>query len=494
MRRAAWPLHHQLGVVFAVLLLSCCGASLWLQTRSTQMQQDEMTQRLSRRLAAHIAGNNELMQGGALDAGAVKDLFGKLMVVNPSMEVYLLGPEGRIVAHDAPPGRLQRDAVDLAPVRRFLAGGALPILGDDPRSAHARKVFSAAPLHADGPPAGYVYVVLFGEDRDRLDADLSSRRVLQSALWSMALVSSLGLIAGLVAFRLITRPLRHLTRAVADVQGRGLTDLERAAPALARVGGSGEIRQLQQAFHDMTLRLAAQWRQLTEHEQKRRELFANLSHDLRTPLTSLHGYLETLMIKAVGLSEADRRYLQIALHQSGKVGRLAQELFDLARLDYGVVEPSMETFALPDLLQDVFQKFELAVSQRGQRLVAHIPAGVPAVTADVGLIERVLTNLIDNALRHSPDGGEVAVALRPEARGVRIDVTDSGPGIPPALADQLFVRPLFSSAGGRTGGLGLVIVRRILQLHGGDVTLARSDARGSVFSVALPLPDRDEDG
>ena len=341
-------LYQKLGVVFAVLLLACCGASLWLQMRSNVQQQDEVTQRLSLGLAAHIAGNSELMHGGALNQSAVKDLFGKLMAVNPSMEVYLLGPDGHIEAHDAPAGRIKNESVDLAPVRRLLAGEPLPLLGEDPRNPAARKVFSAAPIEVGGQPAGYVYVVLFGEERERLDADSSSRRVLHSALWSMALVALLGLLAGLAAFRLITQPLRDLTRAVRDVRARGLADLQHAAPLLAQVRGGAEIDELQEAFCEMTQRLAEQWRQLTAQEQQRRELFANISHDLRTPLTSLHGYLETLLVKAEGLSEADRRrYLLIALNQSSKVGRLAQELFDLARLEYGVVETDMESFACP---------------------------------------------------------------------------------------------------------------------------------------------------
>ncbi|MBE7940951.1 MULTISPECIES: ATP-binding protein [Ramlibacter] len=483
-----WSLYQKLGAVFAALLLACCGASFWLQMRSSVAQQDEVTQRLSLGLASHIAGTSELMQGGSLNAPAVKDLFGKLMAVNPSMEVYLLSPEGRILAHDAPAGHLKADRVDLAPVHRLLAGDPLPVLGDDPRNPARRKVFSAAPLQIAGQPAGYVYVVLFGEERERLDADSSSRRVLNSALWSMGLVALLALAAGLAAFRLITRPLKVLTGAVREVRTRGLANLQQAAPLLAQVkGGGGEIDELQQAFLEMTQRLAEQWRQLTAQEQQRRELFANVSHDLRTPLTSLHGYLETLLVKADGLSEADRRrYLLIALDQSSKVGRLAQELFDLARLEYGVVEPEMETFAMPDLLQDVFQKFELASQGRHQRLVADIPASVPAITADVGLMERVLTNLLDNAIRHTPEGGEVKVRMCAQSQRVRVDVSDTGPGIPPALAERLFVRPMFSTAGGRAGGLGLVIVRRILQLHGSDIVLARSDSQGSVFSFELP--------
>jgi signal transduction histidine kinase len=411
------------------------------------------------------------------------------MAVNPNVEVYLVSGDGRIRAQAAPPGELKQDSIDVAPVRRLLAGEPLPLFGDDPRNPGTRKVFSAAPLQAAGQAGGYVYVVLSGQDRDRLAAGLAQRRALRSAAASMALVALLALLAGLAAFHLITRPLRELTAAVRRVRAGGLADLREAGAALGSGrGGGGEIGELRHAFAELAQKLDEQWRQAGAQEQQRRELFANVSHDLRTPLTSLHGYVETLLVKADDLSAADRRrYLEIAFEQSRKVAALAQELFELARLEYGDVQPDLESFAMADLVQDVFQKLELATQARRQRLVADIAPGLPAIQADVGLIERVLTNLLDNAIRHTPEGGEITVHLRrqEQGQGVRVDVSDTGPGIPPALVTQLFVRPLFSSSGGRAGGLGLVIVRRILQLHGSDIVLARSNPQGSVFSFDL---------
>ncbi|MFC5521303.1 sensor histidine kinase [Polaromonas jejuensis] len=487
MKPGGLSLSQRLSMVFAVLLLACCGATAWLQMRANGQHEQEVMQRLSMGLAAHIAANSALMERTGLNEAAVHDLFDKLMAVNPSVEVYLLWPDGRIQAQAAPPGHLKRDRVDVAPIRRLLAGAPLPVFGDDPRSSDSRKVFSAAPLKVDGRDAGYVYVVLFGEERDTLAANLSADSVLRSTLWSMALVALLGLIAGLAAFHLITRPLRRLTVAVRHFETDGLVALDSAAPALAQAcKGGGEIAALGQAFARMTQRIAEQWRELTLRDQQRRELFANISHDLRTPLTSLHGYLETLLVKADTLDAADqRRYLEIALDQSRKVGRLAQELFELARLEYGVVKPEMERFALADLVQDVFQKFELAAEARSQRLIPDMVPGLPVVTADLGMIERVLTNLLDNAIRHTPEGGEIVVQLRPEAAGVRVEVSDTGPGIPGALHQGLFMRPVFSSAGGRAGGLGLVIVKRILQLHGSDIQLLQRAEKGAVFSFLL---------
>jgi HAMP domain-containing protein len=261
----AWAtLSRRLSMVFAVLLLACYGASAWLQMRSSGLHEQEVVQRLSGGLAAHIAENSELMQPGGLNQAAVKDLFDKLMAVNPSVEVYLLGLDGRIEAQAAPPGHMKRERVALEPIRKLLSGAPLPILGDDPRSADAAKVFSAAPLKMGGRDAGYVYVVLQGEDYDALAANVATDNVLRTTLWSMALVALLGLIAGLAAFRLITRPLRELTKAVKRFETEGIASLESETPTLERLShGTDEIALLGQAFTQMTRRIAEQWRELT---------------------------------------------------------------------------------------------------------------------------------------------------------------------------------------------------------------------------------------
>jgi signal transduction histidine kinase len=480
-----FTLTQRLCAVFATLLLACCGASAWLQMRAGEQHAQEVIQRLSSGLAAHIAANAELVAAHGVNDAAVHALFSKLMDVNPSVEVYLLAPDGRVLAHAAPPEHLKRQRVDTAPIRKLLAGEPLPILGDDPRSESQRKVFSAAALHVDGQPRGYVYVILIGEEHQALAAQISGDSVLHATLWAMALVAALGLLAGLAAFHWITRPLRQLTADVRRFEAGGLSVVESPSAALSGRGGHDEIASLRLAFAQMAQRITRQWQELAAQDQQRRELVANISHDLRTPLTSLHGYLETLRVKSDQLGEGERlRYLDIALGQSRKVGQLAQALFELARLEAGMVKPEMETFSLAELVQDVFQKFELAAEARRQCLLPDIAPDLPVVNADLGMIERVLTNLLDNAIRHTPEDGTITVQLRRAGSGVEVQVSDTGPGIPASLQGSLFRRPS-QSAGLGDGGLGLVIVQRILQLHGSDIRLVREAGAGAVFRFEL---------
>jgi signal transduction histidine kinase len=484
-------LTQRLSLVFSALLLACCGASAWLQIRSSDLHEMETVQSLSRDLADHIAHRTTLMDANGLRPDAVRQLFGQLMLVNPSVEVYLLDSQGHIQGDDAPAGHLKRDKVDLAPIRQFIAGNMLPILGDDPRSVDGTKVFSAAPLRLSGQqPSGYIYVVLLGEAHDALAARVAASSVLRTTLWSMALVALLGLLAGLFAFDLITRPLRRLTEAMRRFDAEGEPDTQPPVPRSASAGRRDDIAVLETTFAQMASRIGDQWRALTRQDQQRRELIANISHDLRTPLTSLHGYLEMLSLKADTLSETERkRYLAVALTQSVKVGRLAQSLFELARLEHGNVQLALEQFSLADLVQDVFQKFELPAEARQIRLRASIPARLPNVYADLGMIERVLTNLLDNAVRHTPMQGEINVNLAHKDGKVSVTVSDTGPGIPAAQREGLFERPL-APRSTHGGGLGLLIVQRMLQLHHSQIYLLEREETGAAFRFDLPAAEK----
>ncbi|MBF7957898.1 MULTISPECIES: sensor histidine kinase [Rahnella] len=483
-------LAQRLTLVFMVLLIACCALSGYMQVRSSNQYSQSVIQRLSANLATQIAANNPLLSQGDWDPQAVHSLFNQLMAVNPSVEVYLLDKDGNIVGNAAPPGRLQRQKIDLSPVNALLNGAKMPVYGDNPRDPQTRQVFSAAPLRVDGVTKGYVYIVLLGDEYTALTSDAQYQSAISLAWRSMGLVALFGLLAGALAFRWVTRPVRKLTAQIAQLDSGGMDAIQALAKTDTPAGAArDEVTQLQQAFVALAKRIDQQWQSLMVQDQQRREFIANISHDLRTPLTSLHGYLETLSVKSDHLSNEDRqRYLNIALTQSKKVGRLAQELFELARLEYGVVKPQKEPFSLSELVQDVFQKFELATETRGQKLLADITPGIPLVNADLGMIERVLTNLLDNAIRFTPEGGTIEIKLWPHEGQVMVQLKDSGPGIAPELKDNLFVRPsILSTNKHRAGGLGLMIVRRILQLHGSDIRLIEQSKQGACFQFSVPV-------
>ncbi len=280
--------------------------------------------------------------------------------------------------------------------------------------------------------------------------------------------------------------IRRLTRQVSALDSGGIEAVQAYAALPAVRGGRDEVSQLQQAFHRMAQRLAEQWQTLAQQDRLRREFIANVSHDLRTPLTSLHGYLETLSVKAATLSEADRRrYLEIALAQSRKGWASWRRSCSSWRGWVRRGENRRKSLSLSELLQDVFQKFRAGGGRRNQRLHADIPT-FRRCSPISSMIERVLTNLLDNAIRHTPPGGDIGDAA--VAAGRSGDGAGQRPrrSIPRTLRAVCSCPSVLSGARRPSGGLGLMIVRRILRLHDSDIQLIEQAQSGACFRFAIP--------
>ncbi|MDD5033239.1 MAG: HAMP domain-containing sensor histidine kinase [Methylococcaceae bacterium] len=481
-------LYSRISLTFAALILLFGGMCGGLDLVAAKNHQQEIIQKLSRGLAEHIASHWPLANAGSIDHKAVSELFHMLMVVNPSVEFYLLDSQGGILAFDAPPGRVRLKQVALAPINAFLAGAPLPLKGDNPRNPGSREIFSAAPLRVQGEKVGYLYIVLVGDAYQSLAEDVWQGHVFQLAMGAGAGALLLTLVAGLALFAAITRRLDALTRTIAAFDDPGTGGALQLDPRLRQ--SADEIGQLAAAFTRMTERITAQMRHIKSQDEQRREMVANVSHDLRTPLTSMQGYLETLLRKSDRLSAAEQhQYLQVAVRQSQRVAHLAQELFELAKLECEEVRPNVERFSVQELIQDVAQKFELTASHKRVKISANFLQHIPLVYADIAMIERVLTNLIDNALRYTPEGGEIRIELsRADASGVWVKVSDTGSGIAEEHLPSLFQRdsPLRQSPGRTRGGLGLLITQRILQLHGSTIEALSGQGHGAIFTFSLP--------
>ena len=467
-----------IGLLYAVLVAS-----------STSRHLQELAQNLNRDVARRIVADRNLVAEGRLSMEALEATFSAYMEINPSIEIYLLDTEGRILSFSADPGKVKRKSVDLAPIRAFLDGAPFPLLGDDPRSHDRMKPFSVTPVPSAESPEGYLYVVLRGEQYDSAVAALQESFVLRISGWAVAGSLGFGLIAGLLLFHLLTRRLRRLARHLEAFERSGFAE---HAPFSRGDGGDGdEIARLGHAFDRMAERIVAQLEALRAQDRSRRELVAQVSHDLRTPLAAVTGYLETLRMKSASLDEGRREeYLDIALRQARRLGGMVDALFDLARLEARDLEPEMEAVNLAELLQDVVLKFRPDAEALGVRLEFRPPgADLPTVRVDVAMIERVFDNLLANALEHAPSGGEVEVALRGEVSAAVLQVSDRGPGIPEAQLETIFEPFRRGAAGARAGGhagLGLSIARRIARLHGGELTVGNRPGGGAVFTLRLP--------
>ncbi|MEW8478918.1 MAG: HAMP domain-containing sensor histidine kinase, partial [Candidatus Thiodiazotropha sp.] len=400
-----------------------------ITTATTERYLQEITQHFNRDLAARIVADRGLVIAGEMDDKALKKTFSVYMDINPSIEIYLLDKEGNILAFSADPGKVKRKRVDLQPIQAFMDGEGFPLLGDDPRSHERRKAFSVTPVPAGDMPAGYLYVVLRGEEYDNAEQAVEESYVLRYSASAVAVSLGFGLLTGLLLFHWLTRRVQRLSQVMSTFQQSDFTHHEPFAKAKKEPGGD-EVDRLGAAFDEMAARIIDQWGQLKEQDRLRRELVAQVSHDLRTPLAALHGYLETVNMKGEELNEERRdEYLAIALNQSERLKGMVEELFELAQLEARDTQPVCEPMPLAELVQDVFHKFQLRAHESGISLGWRVSGHQPYVNADFALTERVLDNLIVNALDHVEKDGTVSLMISEREREAVVSITDSGGGI-----------------------------------------------------------------
>lgn len=476
--------------VLLVLFSSIALLYIVLTMITTRMYLQEVNQKLNRPLAKDLVTNRLLSKQGDVNQEALKEIFHMFMVVNPSIEIYLLDADGTIRTFSAPADKVKRTSISLEPVKHFLSGAAvLPILGDDPRDVNRHKVFSVSPIPAEGPPEGYLYIVLGGEDYDSAVAMLQGSYILRLSLWAALTGLLFALLSGLLLFHMLTRRVRQLASSMETFAESGFSSPVQVPLRSVPRDGEDEIDRLGITFNQMVERILTQVTKLKHTDALRRELIANVSHDLRTPLASLHGYLETLLIKEGNLSADEQRsFLAIATKQSERLRHLVEELFELAKLDSSEVKLHCEPFSLAELVQDVVQKFHLAAEKQRVKLETAFVADLPFVLADIGLIERVLDNLLQNALRYTPPGGTITVAIAQAEQSVVVRIADTGCGI--AAEDLPYIFDRFYRADGRRrsegAGLGLAITKRILELHGSAVQAQSTLDAGTAIVFQLP--------
>jgi len=475
----------RLSVLFLAMILTLGGTSLFIAFRASRHLFDEVEQLLNREYAGSIAEELRPLVSEGFSRDKVGNAIHFMMVLNPMVEIYLLDSGGAILAFFAsPPETLARDVIDVAPLEAFIQGkGLVPIVGDDPRSVADRKPFSAARLPMGGP-SGYVYVILRGQGFDRSLAALGSDYYLRTAFTTFLVAIAVTAALGLILFFFLTKPLKRLALAAKTFE---TGDFRHRVPE----GGKDEIGDLTRAFNEMAESVEDSVHKLKATEKQRSDLMANISHDLRSPLASLRGHLETVLIKGEGIDPESRRaFLETANKSAASLQKLVEELFDLARLEARQYRLVSESFPLAELVQDAVLTRRAAADGKSVVIDFRPEAGLPPVDGDIALIERALTNVIDNALAFSPPGTSVTIGL---ARGPGIQtvtVRDRGPGIDaedlPRVFERFYRGDKSRNREGHGTGLGLAIAKEIVDLHGGSIVAQNNPEGGASFVLSFP--------
>ena len=477
--------------LWLVLLLTAIGLLYgFISNYALNQHLQKIDQRLNQNLAQALVADRNLVKEGALNEAALKKTFELYMTINPSIEIYLLNLRGDIISYSADPKKIKRKKISLAPIRAFLAmEKPYPLLGDDPRDHIRRKAFSVTPVPSHEKPEGYLYVVLRGEQYARAERLARNSFLRQSSLLALLISLGVGLLAGLMVFRLLTRRLQRLSSRIVDFERSGFTD--KIAFMDKGAGRTDEIGQLGASFDHMAGRITDQLDAMNEQDHLRRRLVAQVSHDLRTPLASIQGYLESLQLKEDSLTSEQRAQLvDVALRQGRRLSRMVEELFELAGLDARERAPTLEPCSVAELAHDVVQKHSVRAQQQAIQLQIEAPAKLPFAMVDIAMLERVFDNLIDNALVHTPENGQIKLILTPLQDTVQIDISDSGKGIPAKDLPHVF-EPFFQGESGSANpnhaGLGLAIAKRIMELLHGDIFVTSIEGQGTKFTLQVPI-------
>lgn len=472
----------------------------YLLVSSSRAYQREVTQLMYSNLAGHVIDNYlPFTESGEPDLFAAKNTFNNLMVLGPNFEFYLLDAEGNIVSCTAPIEELARDSVDIAPIERYLNETRVQeaILGDDPRAADREKIFSVAPIYKDGETKGYLYVILGSEIYDQTAARVWESKIIQWGLWAFGSGLLFALIATLWLTGLITRPLTQLTRQVSIIREKGFprdssedNDVIRALDQWSE-SNTNEIHSLALTFKQALETIGEQYQNIVTIDELRKELLSHVSHDLRTPLATLLGYLETWEINQDQLTrEQSQQYIATAKKSAQRISSLVEQLFELAYLDSNNVQVHKEPFSIAELVQDVLQKFHIEAEKRNIVLDVTPKDSSITVLGDIEKLERVFINLIENALRHSNDFGRVTVRLNNNGGLVAVEVADTGIGIPsedlPNIFDPHYKAGNSVRGNSAHGGLGLAITKRLLELHQANIRVESQIDQGTTFQFNLP--------
>lgn len=476
-----------LSVALILFICSIIGGTVWVF--AWRYYTDLALQQLHHESAAHILGELAplLVNDTSVDELALRARLVQLRGMYPPFDYYIATNDGQLRFSD--PFIWEDYRIDLEAIRDFLhRKGQLdqPMYLRNPRSSSgmglaAWVVFSAAEFVLEGEPA-YFIVILTGSQVERTFTYLGALHLYQySFVW--ILLTFLAAVAfAAVILRLVTKRFNQMTEVVEEYSS-GNRDI--------RINDRNvdEVGILARAFDTLADTVNQSMSALSQRDELRRNLVANISHDIRTPLTRLKGYLQ-MILEQTREDTTNRAWLQKMEKAVSDLKNLADALFQLSKLEATEQAPDLTPIALDELLDEITESFAPLAHSAQVELRFDAPTETPEVNVDPELLQRALENLLSNAIRHTSSGGWVKVLLECDPQSIRIVVADSGSGIPAADIPLLFER--FYQAGtidGKkgAGGLGLAIVKRIVELHKGQIEVMSEEGHGTSFIITLPL-------
>ncbi len=473
-------LYKKIALVFAFVFSAGTLAQFFVSAFLWEYYYADTIQRNNQDLAADIAAQLRVDQ----EEGRLNDLQAALLkwaVMNPTFDFYFLTAEGRIAASSIAFSQLKKRRVDVAPLDAMLGGFApdLPIYSDNPNAWDKKEVFSVARISFI-PGVSYLYLVLDSSRNHIFSHALAQKYVILGSIAAFVLLIVVTVLIGLALFRYLTRNLRTIAHAAQSFeQGRFDQRVE--------LSSTDELGDVARAFNMMAGTIAAQIERLKRSDHLRRSFIANAAHDLRRPLTVIRGFIELLDEKKQIIVQAGAEPLMAAAYEALlSEQKLVDELFELAKLEARESLPKHEPLLVSSLLEVIELSYGEQAAEKGMNLHTRCSPEDATVLADRFMIQRVLANLVENAILHGTDATVIEITAGQTGREIEFSIRDNGKGIPAAALPNVFEPFVRASDEYHTGsGLGLAIVRRILEAHGSKIDVESSAGNGTCFHFRL---------
>ncbi|CAN5862557.1 ATP-binding protein [soil metagenome] len=450
---------------------------------ATTYYHEASTELLNKNVAAHIATFTSPFTLTGISKEKADTVFQNAMVLSPGSEVYFLDTTGKVIYFHASEKEIRQWQVDLKAIAKYIEHkGEKFIKGSDPKDASGKKIFSAAVVKNAGRKLGYIYVILDSKQSENIMKLLFGSHIIKLALQALIIIILLTLLFSLLYLQRISRNFQAMIEVLEKFEAGDYT-------ARFETEQKNELQPVTHAFNKMATLLSLSIEKLTISEQERKNFIANISHDLRTPLSIARGYVETLMLKTEINKEDYDHYTQLIHNKLLQIENLAKQLFELSKMESVEFKLTKEPFVFTEIVRESVNTFQMLAAEKNIILHCSECQEHIWVNADIALIERVVQNLVDNALKNTNTNGIIDITISVDDTKVIFKIENEGNELSNDLLrwiNDFNEKNTVTGERPKKAGLGLMIVQKILQLHHSSLKAHTSTGK-NIFSFAIPL-------
>lgn len=438
------------------------------------------TQLLNKDIAEHIAKLSSPFTQEGINKKKADSVFYNTMIFSPNTEVYFLDTAGKVMYYHAPDSLIKQRQVPLDNIKTYLSDPTHEIENTDPRDPSTPKIFSAAPVLIGNQRIGYIYVILASREYRNVAEFVFRSRVGGWATKVFFIIILATVIFSLLYASRLQRRFNHVVNVLDQFKEGDLN-------VRFNIGAKDEFFPIADAFNKMVAMLDSNFSRLKLLEDERKTFLANISHDLRTPLAVARGYTETLLMENTASRKEQEGHLDMILNKIMQVEKLVLQLFELSKMESVNFTPQKEPFVLSEILQEVIKGAEFQAKKKNIQIICENCEDSTLINADISMMERVLQNLLENAVKYTDDNGHISVSLSREPDKLIILLENSGKLLSGQLLNWINHTDEDIMSRPKQAGLGLALVKRILQLHRFSLEAGNRNAQVNYFVIYMDV-------